>query len=96
MKTASAVPTANEATAVRTSDPTRAGVPEASNQGSNGMNAPRAKVTKDDTAACTGLPSWLGSMPSSSRAWVSRAISGFRIILAASSSASCGSSPRSR
>ena len=47
--------------------------------GTSGTTAPTAKVTNDDTAALTGEPSAFGSMPSSSRAWVSRASSGSRI-----------------
>ena len=50
--------------------------------------APRVKATNDDPAARTGDPRALGLMPSSSRAWVSRARSGSRMM---SSARACGS-----
>ena len=51
-------------------------------------------ATKEDVAAPTGDPSAPGSIPSSSRACVSSAISGLRIIWVASSRAVSGSTPR--
>ena len=59
-----------------------AAVPEAKSQGSRGSRAPKAKVTNEAVAACQGEPRRSGSMPSSSRAWVSRASSGSPIISA--------------
>ena len=63
-----------------TTDHKVAVVPEVISQGSSGMNAPTPNTTNDAAAACSGLPVCSGSMPSSSRAWVSRARSGSRII----------------
>ena len=60
------------------------------------MQAPMANITNEDTAASRGLPVSPGVKPSSSRAWVSSARSGSRIILTESSSAMSGSTPRLR
>ena len=57
----------------------------AKNQGRSGTMAPTEKARNDETAAPTGEPSSPGSMPSSSRAWASRASSGSLIMASASS-----------
>ena len=41
------------------------------------MTAPIENITNDDPAACHGFPVLPGCSPSSSRAWTSRATSGF-------------------
>ena len=52
-------------------------VPPTNKNGISGMIAPTANIPNDDAAAPTGEPSpSCGSMPSSSRACVSRATSG--------------------
>ena len=58
---ASTTPTANDATAVRTIDATIAAVPLVMSHGTRGMNAPSAKETNEDTAACTGEPRLRGT-----------------------------------
>ena len=96
MNWARAAPTARAATAPRITDAITAAVPLAKNHGMSGITAPIEKAMNDDTAAPTGEPSSPGSMPSSSRACVSRARSGSRIISRASSSATAASTPRLR
>ncbi len=68
--------------------------PAATRNGSNGTSAPALYSTKEITAACTGLPPRsCGLMPSTSRAKVSRAARGLRMISSAARSASAGSTP---
>ncbi len=96
MKNERAAPTTSEPTALSPTDHNVAVVPLENSHGSSGMQAPMANITKDDRAASNGFPVAPGVKPSSSRAWVSRASSGSRIILTDSSSAMSGSTPRLR
>ena len=58
------------------------------------MKAPMANMTKEAAAACQGLPRFCVVIPSSSRAWVSRASSGSCITSLTMSVATAGSMPR--
>ena len=86
-------PTTRATTALMTTEPTTAAVPPPISQGISGKKAPRAKVQERDQGGSDRRADAVGSMPSSSRAWVSRATSGLRIIVDASSSASSCSMP---
>ncbi len=68
------------ATAVRITDASFALAPDPNSHGISGMNAPRLNARKDEPAAAHGDPSERGSIPSSSRACASSAVSGSRII----------------
>src|SRR6516164_1210183 len=94
VKVANTAPTASAASPLRTTERTTANVPEVRSQGSSGMKAPMAKVTKEAAAACQGEPRLWSVMPISSRAWVSSARSGSCITSLAMSCATLGSIPR--
>ena len=68
--------------------------PSVKNQVTRGARAPRANAQKEATAAVAGLPTPPGSIPSSSRAWTSRATSGSEWMSSAISSACSGRTPR--
>lgn len=80
VKSDRAAPTQIAAVAVATTAATMAAVPEVISHGMSGTRAPRANVANEEVAAWIGDPSEPGVMPSSSRAWVSSASSGVRII----------------
>ena len=69
-------PRTRAATAPMMIEATTAAVPPVKNQGSRGSRAPTPKARKDATAAFPAEPEASGSMPSSRRAWVSRATPG--------------------
>ncbi len=72
-----AQPTPNSAAAVRSTDAPSAPRPALMTNGASGTAAPTANDTNDEAAAAIGEPSDAGSSPSSSRASVSSASSGF-------------------
>ena len=79
-----APPTANSVTADSTADTTIAVSPEVNRNGRSGTRAPIENITNEEPAAAQGEPSpSCMSIPSSSRAWVSRAICGSFITSAA-------------
>ena len=94
VSTVIAAPTANRVTPDSTAETTTAGSPEVNRNGRSGTKAPIANITNEDAAAAQGEPSPSRmSIPSSSRAWVSRAICGSFITSAAIEAAVPGSMP---
>ena len=83
-----AAPRLNAATTPIAIEAATAGPPESANHGASGRTAPMANETNDASAACTADPGCRGSTPSSRRAWVSSATSGFDMRMCATSSAS--------
>lgn len=72
---------------------TRAGDVEPSRNGSSGMSPPSAQDSSDAMAAVTGEGSVDGSTPSSLRRWRCSAVSGSRLIAAATLAAESRSAP---
>jgi hypothetical protein len=90
-------PTVNSETAAIKPVATTAAVPLVKKNGINGSSAPSANIRNEETAAPHGDPRpSLGSMPSSSRAWVSSATFGSRISSVATRSARSAGIPLSR
>ena len=74
-------PTVAIATAASVNDAITAASPSAKKNGISGTSAPRENIRNDEIAAPHGEPRpSSGSIPSSSRAWVSNATCGSRMI----------------
>src|SRR6266545_4945249 len=89
-------PTRNRASAERIMDVTNAAAPALKTQARTGTTAPIANAVKLEAATRVGEPSSSGLRPSSSRAMVSRAVDGSRMMRAAMASASSRPMPLAR
>ncbi len=95
-KEPTAAPSITAANAPIITEVRTATIPLAKNHGDNGKIAPTEKETNDTTAACLEEPASSGSIPNSSRAWVSSASSGLAMRIRATVSASSVGTPRAR